>query len=163
MTRKWFFISTVLAIAAVAVFVSNQITQAQRPDRSEMRDRQGGGRRGGGGRFSPTSLIDGSWADLTFTVNVDDETLLKARPIYQKYRDNLEKAVNEARESGDFQAIRGMMTEIREGFTAERNAILTDEHASQLEAIEGKRMQQMMRRGGRPDGGGERAGGGRRR
>jgi len=163
MTRKWFFIFTALAITAVTVFVSDQITQAQRPDRSEMRDRHDGGRRGGGGRLSPTSFIDGSWADLTFTVSVNDETLLKARPIYQKHRDNLAKALREARESGDFQGIRGIMMEIRSGFTAERNAVLTDEQASQLEEIQEKRMQQMMPRGQRPDGGSGRDGGGRRR
>ena len=37
MTRKSFGIVSVLAIVLVVIFVSNQITQAQRPDRSEMR------------------------------------------------------------------------------------------------------------------------------
>ena len=49
MTRKWFVLFTILAIAAIAVFVTDQVTQAQRPDRGERRDRPGGGRRGGDG------------------------------------------------------------------------------------------------------------------
>ena len=95
MTRKCFCMVSVLAVALIAVFVANQITQAQRPDRSEMRERgRGGGRGGPGGMrgFSPTSIIDSSWTDLTFVVKVDDETLLKARPVFQKHRENLEKA-----------------------------------------------------------------------
>ena len=149
MTHKWILMFTILAIAMCAVFVSSQMTQAQRPDRGGLQDREGRDRRGGGaGRFSPTSLIDGSWADLTFGVKVDDETLIKARLIYQRHRDKIEKSVDEARESGDFQSIRNAIVEIREGFTKERNAVLTREQTKALEVIERDRGQRMMRRGG---------------
>ena len=157
MTRKWFFIFTVFAIAAVAVFVSNQITQAQRPDRSEMRDRQGGGRRGG---FSPTSIIDSSWVDLTFTIKADDKALIQARPIYQNYRDNLEKTFKEAQKAGDFQGLRGAVTNLRDGLKTDLSAVLTEEQIAKLETLQQERRQQMGRRGGgrgrggRPDGGG---------
>ncbi len=160
MTRKCFGIVSVLAIALVAIFVSNQFTQAQRPDRSEMRERgRGGGRGGPGGMrgFSPTSIIDSSWTDLTFVVKVDDETLLKARPVFQKHREKLEKAVKEARESGDFQSMRLEMAQLREAFATDRNAVLTEEQISKLDALEAKRIEQMMRRRG---GQGRRGGGG---
>ena len=161
MTRKCFCMVSVLAVALIAVFVSNQITQAQRPDRSEMRERGRGGRGGAGGMrgFSPTSIIDSSWTDLTFVVKVDDETLLKARPVFQKHREKLEKAFKEARESGDFQSMRLEMAQLRDAFATERDAVLTEEQISKLEALEAKRIEQMMHRGGGP---GRRGGGGPR-
>ena len=149
---KWFLLVAVLAVTAVVVFMTNQITQAQRPDRSEMRDRRGGGMRGarGGGGFSPTSLIDGSWVDLTFVLKVDNETLIKARPAYQNSRDALEKAMKKARDSGDFGSMRNAMMEVRESFKSELNKVLTEEHAEKLNALEQKRMERM--RGRRPGG-----------
>ena len=119
---------------------------------------RGGGRGGPGGMrgFSPTSIIDSSWTDLTFVVKVDDETLLKARPVFQKHREKLEKAVKEARDSGDFQSMRAEMARLREAFATERDAVLTEEQISQLEKLEADRIEQMMRRGGGP---GRRGGG----
>lgn len=160
MARKSLGVVSVLAIVLATVFVLNEITQAQRPDRSEMRERgRGGGRGGPGGMrgFSPTSIIDSSWTDLTFVVKVDDETLLKARPVFQKHREKLEKAITEARESGDFQAMRLTMANLRDAFATERNALLTEEQISKLDALEAKRIEQMMRRRG---GSGRRGGGG---
>ena len=161
MTRKCFCMVSVLAVALIAVFVSNQITQAQRPDRSEMRERGRGGRGGAGGMrgFSPTSIIDSSWTDLTFVVKVDDETLLKARPVFQKHREQLEKTVKKAMESSDFQSLRLEMAQLRDAFATERDTVLTEEQISKLEALEAKRIEQMMRRGGGP---GRRGGGGSR-
>ena len=159
MTRKSLGVISVLAIVLATVFVLNEITQAQRPDRSEMRERGRGGRgeRGGMRGFSPTSIIDSSWTDLTFVVKVDDETLLKARPVFQKHREKLEKAVTEARESGDFQAMRLTMANLRDAFATERDALLTEEQIDQLQKLEARRIERMMRRGGGP---GRRGGGG---
>ena len=159
MTRKSLGVISVLAIVLATVFVLNEITQAQRPDRSEMRERGRGGRgeRGGMRGFSPTSIIDSSWTDLTFVVKVDDETLLKARPVFHKHREKLEKAVKEARESGDFQAMRLTMANLRDAFATERDALLTEEQIEQLQKLEARRIERMMRRGGGP---GRRGGGG---
>lgn len=153
MKRRWFVLTTILAMAAVTVFLTNQITQAQRPDRG-MRDRAGGERRGGFGGmrgFNPTSIIDNSWTDLTFAVKVDDDTLIKARPVYQKHRDNLEKAFKEASKSGDAGGAREAMREIRDGFQTDLKSVLTEEQITQLEAFQEKRM---MNRGGGRGGGG---------
>lgn len=156
MKRRWFVLTAILAMAAVTVFVTNQVTQAQRPDRGERRDRAGGERRGGGGMrgFSPTSIIDNSWTDLTFAVKVDDDTLIKARPVYQKHRDSLEKAAKEASSSGDFRAVREAMGKIRDGFQTDLKSILTEDQIAQLDTLQSERMQQMMNRGGGRRGGG---------
>ena len=161
MKRRWFVLTAILAMAAVTVFLTNQVTQAQRPDRGGMRGGGGAERRGGGGMrgFSPTSIIDNSWTDLTFAVKVDDDTLIKARPVYQKHRDSLEKAAKEASSSGDVGAIRAAMGKIRDGFQTDLESVLTEDQIAQLDALQEKRMQQMMNRGGGRRGGG---GGGNR-
>ena len=158
MKRRWFVLTAILAMAAVTVFLTNQVTQAQRPDRGERRDRAGGERRGGGGMrgFSPTSIIDNSWTDLTFSLKVDDDTLIKARPVYQKHRDSLEKAVKEASSSGNFRAVREAMGKIRDGFQTDLKAVLTEDQVAKLDALQTERMQQMMNRGGGRGGGGGR-------
>ena len=158
MKRRWFVLTAILAMAAVTVFLTNQVTQAQRPDRGERRDRAGGERRGGGGMraINPTSIIDSSWTDLTFALKVDDDTLIKARPVYQKHRDGLEKAVKEARSSGDFRAVREAMGKIRDGFQTDLKSVLTEEQVTKLDALQQERMQQMMNRGGGRGGGGGR-------
>lgn len=158
MKRRWFVLTAILAMAAVTVFLTNQVTQAQRPDRGERRDRAGGERRGGGGMraFNPTSIIDNSWTDLTFAVKVDDETLIKARPVYQKHRDSLEEAVKEASSSGDFRAVREAMGKIRDGFQTDLKSVLTEEQIARLDTLQAERMQQMMNRGGGRGGGGGR-------
>jgi Spy/CpxP family protein refolding chaperone len=148
----WWTLLTVIAITTIVIFMTNQITQAQRPDRSEMRDRPGGGMRGpgGGGRgFSPSSLIDSSWVDLTFVIKVDNETLIKARPVYQKSRDALEKAMKEARDSGDYSSMREAMMEVRESFKSKLEKVLTEEQLAKFNELEQQRMQRMQnRRGG---------------
>ena len=157
MKRRWFVLTAILAMAAVAVFLTNQVTQAQRPDRGERRDRAGGERRGGPGGmrgFNPTSIIDNSWTDLTFSLKVDDDTLIKARPVYQKHRDNLEKAIKEAGKSEDRRGLREVFGEIRNGFKTDLESVLTEDQIAQLDTLEGQRMQQMMGRGGGRRGGG---------
>ena len=158
MKRRWFVLTAILAMAAVTVFLTNQVTQAQRPDRGGMRDRAGGERRGGGGMrgFSPTSIIDNSWTDLTFAVKVNDDTLIKARPIYQKHRDSLEKAAKEATSSGDFRAVREAFGKIGSEFQTDLKSVLTEEQIAQLDTLQAERRQQMMNRGGGRGGGGGR-------
>ena len=158
MKRRWFVLTAILAMAAVTVFLTNQVTQAQRPDRGERRDRAGGERRGGGGMrgFNPTSIIDNSWTDLTFSLKVDDETLIEARPVYQKHRDNLQKTLKDARESGNREGLREAFGKVGSEFKADLKSVLTDEQMAKLETLQQKRMQQTMNRGGGRGGGGGR-------
>ena len=155
MKRRWFVLTAILAMAAVTVFLTNQVTQAQRPDRGERRDRAGGERRGAGGMrgMNLTSIIDNSWTDLTFAVKVDDDTLIKARPVYQKHRDSLEKAVKEASSSGDFGGVREAFGKIGSEFQTDLKSVLTEDQVAQLDALQQERMQ---RGGGRGGGGGNR-------
>jgi hypothetical protein len=151
MRKKQVVLSAVAGIAILAVLIAGKITYAQRPGGT------GGDQRGmrGGGMMNPTSLIDNSWVDLTFSVKVDDKTLIGARPIYQKSRDDLANAMKEAREAGDFEGMREKMTKVREEFKASLKKVLSEEQIAQLDKLEQERAQQMMRRGdgGRPGGG----------
>ena len=158
MKRRWFVLTAILAMAAVTVFLTNQVTQAQRPDRGEMRDRAGAERRGGGGMrgFNPTSIIDNSWTDLTFSLKVNDETLIKARPVYQKHRDSLQETLKEARESGDRAGLREAFGKVGSEFKTDLKSVLTEEQIAKLETLQQKRMQQTMNRGGGRGGGGGR-------
>ena len=158
MKRRWFVLTAILAMAAVTVFLTNQVTQAQRPDRGGMRERAGGERRGGGGMrgFNPTSIIDNSWTDLTFSLKVNDETLIEARPVYQKHRDNLQKTLKDARESGNREGLREAFGKVGSEFKADLKSVLTDEQIAKLETLQQKRMQQTMNRGGGRGGGGGR-------
>ena len=158
MKRRWFVLTAILAMAAVTVFLTNQVTQAQRPDRGGMRGGGGAERRGGGGMrgSSPTSIIDNSWTDLTFSLKVDDDTLIKARPVYQKHRDNLQKTLKEARESGNREGLREAFGKIGSGFKTDLKSVLTEEQIAQLDELAQKRNQMMGRGGGRRGGGGNR-------
>lgn len=149
MKRRWFVLTAILAMAAVTVFLTNQVTQAQRPDRGGMRG-GGGGMRG----FNPTSIIDNSWTDLTFSLKVDDDTLIKARPVYQKHRDNLQKAIKEASNSEDRGALREVFGKIGSGFQTDLKTVLTEEQIAKLDKLAQKRREQMMNRGGGRRGGG---------
>ena len=160
MKGRWFVLTAILAMAAVTVFLTNQVTQAQRPDRGE---RRGVERRGGGGGmrgFNPTSIIDNSWTDLTFSLKVDDDTLIKARPVYQKHRDSLQKTLKEAHDSRNREELRETFGKIGSEFKADLKSVLTEEQIAKLDALAQERMQQQMRRGG---GEGRRGGGGRGR
>ena len=170
MTRKWFFLLTILAIAATTVFVIGIDTDAQRPDRTERRTRPDGmrgGMRGGGNWGGITSVIDNSWVDVTFGLKVDDETLIKSRKIHQKHRDQLLEVIKQAR-SGDsqgqesMQAMRSAMTKVRNEFNRDLKTVLTEEQFAELEKLGQQRTQRMRNRGAGRRGGGRPGGGGGR-
>ncbi len=168
MKRKLFVLLTILAITAIGIFITDQVTQAQRPDRSERgernRGRGGPGGSGGSGGMRPTSLIENSWAGVTFALKVDDETLVKARPIHQKAWDDINKTMKEARESMDFGGMRGAIQEISKEFSEGLKGVLTEDQSAQLKEWQQEQMSQQMRRGRRGGGGeGRRGEGGRRR
>ena len=122
MKHKFFILSTIAVFTIVGLLIFDFLnlpsaTSAQRPDRNPQpgqgeRGQRQGGERGNRsmGMGNPTSLVDNSWLDLTFNVKVDDETLVKARPVYQATREKFEKKMNEIRESGDFRTAREQMT-----------------------------------------------------
>jgi Spy/CpxP family protein refolding chaperone len=148
MKRKWFVALAILAIASVGVFITDQVTQAQRPDRPGAGARQGGPP-GGGGMMNPASLVESSWAGVAFAVKVDDQTLLKARPIHQKAWDDINKMMEEARAAGDFQGMRDQMTEVRNEFRTNLEKVLTKDQLAKLDEWQRAQMERGgMRRGG---------------
>ena len=92
MRSKWFLTLAICATMVIGIFVVDQTTEAQR----EQRQRQGGDqrqrgsqRRGGGWMDLATTFIGGSWVKLTFSIKADDQTLTRARPVFQKAYNDL--------------------------------------------------------------------------
>ena len=165
MKQKFFVMGAIAVIAITGFFVFEQATSAQRPDRNAQGGNQGrqGGNRGGGGMMNPASLVDDSWVDLTFVLKVDDDTLVKARPIYQASRDKFEAKMTELRASGD---MRSAMTEMQsyaatvgKEFQMGLKEVLTEAQMTKLNELTKKRQTEQAQRMNRWRGGG---GGGRR-
>ena len=170
MKQKFLAIGAIAVIAIVGLFVFEHATSAQRPDRNaqgQRGNRQGGNRGSGGmGMINPMSMVDNSWIDLTFAVKVDDETLIKARPIYQTTRDKFEAKMTELRASGDWQAMRSeiqkLVTTVGPEFQASLKEVLTEEQMKELKELTKKRQTEMQQRMNRARGGDRRGGGGGR-
>lgn len=167
MKQKFFAISAVVVIAIVGLFVFEHATSAQRPDRNAQNqrgNRQGGerGNRGGMGMMNPMSIVDNSWIDLTFAVKVDDETLVKARPVYQAARSKFEAKMEEARASADIRAAMAEMgsyaATVGKEFQASLKEVLTEEQLAKLNELTKKRQTEQASRMNRWRSGGERGG-----
>ena len=165
MKQKFFVMGAIAVMAIAGFFVFEQATSAQRPDRNAQGGNQGrqGGNRGGAGMMNPASLVDDSWVDLTFVLKVDDDTLVKARPIYQASRDKFEAKMKELRASGD---MRSAMTEMQsyaatvgKEFQMGLKEVLTEAQMTKLNELTKKRQTEQAQRMNRWRGGG---GGGRR-
>ena len=167
MKQKFFVMGAIAVIAIAGFFVFEQATSAQRPDRNAQGGNQGrqGGNRGGAGMMNPASLVDDSWVDLTFVLKVDDDTLVKARPIYQASRDKFEAKMKELRASDD---MRSAMTEMQsyaatvgKEFQMGLKEVLTEAQMTKLNELTKKRQTEQAQRMNRWRGGGG-GGGGRR-
>ena len=162
MKQKFCAIGTVAILAIVGLLVFEHATSAQRPDRNaqnQRSNRQGGerGNRGGMSRFiNPVSIVDNSWIDLTFAVKVDDETLVKARPIYQMTRDKTEAKMKELRASGNWQTMRSeiekFLATVGPEFQASLKEVLTEEQITKLNELTKKRQTEMQQRSNRQGG-----------
>ena len=169
MKQKFFAIGAIAVLAIVGVFIFQYATLAQRPDRndqSQRGNRQGGerGNRGGMGMMNPMSIVENSWIDLTFAVKVDDETLVKARPIYQATHDKFAAKMKELRASGNWQAMRSEMqklvTTVGPEFQAGLKEVLTQEQMQKLNELTKKRQTEQQQRMNRSRGERGRGGGG---
>ena len=167
MKRKDFFLS-----ATAGLLTLNQVSEAQqRPGRGE---RGGGNRQGGRGGMRGgmsnmmTNMIGGSWVGLTFVVKVNDESLLKARAIFQKTMDDSKALMDDAMAAGDWQGIRPKMEAIQKQHKEGLQKHLTEDQMKELDKYDQEQRQRQTerfgggnRQGGR--GGGNRRGGGDRR
>ena len=170
MKQKFFTIGAIAVIAIVGLFVFEHVTSAQRPNRDgqgQRGNRQGGDRGGRGmgmGMMNPASFVDNSWLDLTFTMQVDDETLIKARPVYQAARDKFTAKMEELRASGDMQSarekIQGIVATVGKEFQAGLKEVLSEEQLAKLNELTQQRMTEQQSRMNRMREGGRRGGGG---
>ena len=163
MRSKWFLTLAICATMIIGIFVADQTTEAQH----EQRQRQRGGQRRGGGRMDlATTFIGGSWVELTFSIKANDQTLTKARPVFQKAYNDLKKTMAEVGQSGGFQAIREKMQSVNSEFKSGLEKVLTEEQLAKLDKWQQSQQNRMRggdRSGGRNRGeGGERRGGGNR-
>jgi len=163
MRSKWFLTLAICATMIIGIFVADQTTEAQR----EQRQRQRGGQRDGGGRMDlATTFIGGSWVELTFSIKANDQTLTKARPVFQKAYNDLKKTMAEVGQSSGFQAIREKMQSVNSEFKSGLEKVLTEEQLAKLDKWQQSQQNRMRggdRSGGRNRGeGGERRGGGNR-
>ncbi len=160
MKRKLFVLSAIALIAVVGLFVFEHATSAQRPDRDAQPGQGQRGDRGGRnmmGMFNPTSFVNNSWLDLSFKVKVDDETLVKARPIHQAAIDKFETKMKEVRESGDMRAAMAEMPAFSQNTIKELQAglkeVLTKEELAKLTELMKERMEADAQRRNRFRGG----------
>ncbi len=165
MKQKFFAVGAIAVIAIVGLFVFEHATSAQRPDRNaqgQRGNRQGGQRGGGGmaGMMNYVSLVDNSWIDLSFGVKVDDETLVKARPIYQASRDEVTMKMEELRQPGMRETATKEIQAILQKVNTSLKEILTEEEMAKLSELTKKRITEMQQRMNRWRGGGDRRGGG---
>ena len=169
MKQKFFAIGAVVVLAIVGVFIFQYATLAQRPDRNAQQNqrgnRQGGerGNRGGMGMMNFVSVVENSWIDLTFGVKVDDETLVKARPVYQETHEKIAAKMKEIREADDMRSAarenQSYIVDTGKAFNASLKEILTEEQFTKLNQLRKKRdaeMQQRMNRFRGGERGGER-------
>ena len=172
MKQKFFAIGAIAVLAIVGVFIFEYATLAQRPDRNAQNQRgnRQGGERGGRGMRSMmmmqqlVSTVENSWIDLTFSVKVDDETLVKARPIYQETHNKVITHRKEVQAADDIDAAmkerQPMLIKVGEEFNARLKEVLTEEQFTKLKELRRKRETEQQQRMNRFRGGGERGRGG---
>ena len=111
------------------------------------------------GMMNYASLVDNSWLDLTFGVKVDDETLVKARPIYQVSRDEVMMKMEALRQPDTRETATKEIQAILKDVNTSLKEILTEEEMAKLSELTKKRVTEMQQRTNRWRRGGE---GGRR-
>lgn len=129
-------ITVLMAMATIAIvgITFLQLTQAQ-PPRSP-------------GAFRVMQAIENTWAALAFEVKVSDETLKKARPLFQKAWDARKKLMRES--AGNFDAMIDGMTKIKSDLDTGLKKILTEKEMKKL--IEWEKSQQRQPPMGGPRG-----------
>ena len=96
------------------------------------------------------SALNKSWIDLTFGVKANEETLAKARPIYQETRDTLQKQIKEARKASTARAtvkkVRGIVKKTDAKFNARLKEVLTEDQMAKLTELTKKRRVEAQKR-----------------
>ena len=143
-----------LATIVIGAFLIGETTEAQRQNRPDQR--QGDFSEEDIRRFrarseagSSQSMMKDSWAELTFTIKVDNETLMKARSLYQKAVDSAIKARKKADELAlepggfmDWEALQEKMVGINNELKSDLKRVLTVEQIEKLENYYQKRREE---------------------
>ena len=152
MKRKWFVLNTIAVIAMVGMFVFENTAAAHRQVQNKRQHRNDNARvaRGRIAMVNPVTALNNSWIDLTFGVKVDEETLAKARPIYQETREALQKQIKEVHKSDEKRAaVKKMREGIKETnakFNASLKEILTEDQITKLTELTKKRRTEVRKR-----------------
>jgi transcription termination factor NusB len=107
-----------LAIAAIVIVgAAFQLTQAQQPPR-------------GPAAFRMIQAVENTWAAIAFEVKVDNATLEKARPHFQKAWDERKKLMRDS--AGDFRTLVEGMRKIKARLDEKLKTVLTEEQMKRL-------------------------------
>ncbi|MCD6506926.1 hypothetical protein J7M22_09925 [Candidatus Poribacteria bacterium] len=118
-------ITALLAMIAIAIVGATfQLTQAQPPRPP--------------GAFRMMQAIENTWAAIAFEVKVDNKTLEKIRPLFQKAWDDRKKLIRES--AGNFDAMMDGMAKIKKDLDKKLRKALTKEEMRKL--IEWEKLQQ---------------------
>ena len=151
---------------SVAALLASALLFAQPPGMPPMPPGsgrpQGSGPPGGFQSFQARLMIEravhGSWAFVSFELDVSDEKLVELRKVYQENWEATKaslKGLADAEPDARRELMQGMMESQRE-LREKVKAALTDEQGAKLDKWYDQQRQQSMRGGGsRPRGGGE--------
>ena len=156
MKTKWFVFIAIVATVTISGIIFQQAT-AQLRDRSERRL---GGADAREGQLMETALdafVNNAWTDLSFVLKVDDETLIKARPIHQAAYDEIQEKRQKARESDDSRAALQELAGMRETakksietaeteFDTKLATVLTEEQLTKLKELRKDRREELQER-----------------
>lgn len=137
MKAKYFALIAIVAIFSIGSIVFEHVTSAQ------LRDRVGQGVRDGQLlEQGLTMFVDNAWIDLSFVIQVDDDTLKTLRPIHQKARDDIETKMKAARASEKRPDLKEMMVSVqkeRDAFDTSLAKVLTEKQMTTLKQLREKR------------------------
>lgn len=154
MKRALLMVLVALTTILISFIFIDEATEAQRQVRPGQR--QGGFSEEDIRRFrsrmeasSSQSMIKDSWAELTFAIKVDDDTLIKARSLYEKAVEATITARQEADELAmepggfmDWDALREKMVAINNKLTSSLTSVLTVGQMKKLEDYYQKRSEE---------------------
>lgn len=163
MKSKCFVFIAIVASVAVVGILFQQAT-AQLRDRDQRRLVGENAREGQLIEAGLDAFVNNSWTDLTFVIKVDDETLVKARPIHQAAFDDIQKKkqelqtkIEKARETEDRRAELEGLAGLREAaqksletaetdFDTKLSKVLTEAQLTQLKDLRKERRDALQQR-----------------
>ena len=159
MKRRLFLISASLILIFVAMFAFQQWTQAQAPA-------QGGANRGSGQGGTPSGMmmmqllpLEMEWTQISFSMNVSDDVLIKARKAFQDTWNKRKAIMDKADPNGDDEnarrAMRDGLTKLKTELNTKLKAILTPKQMEDLAKWEKENQNRFRQRQAGSTGGGQ--------